>query len=69
MPCHTDVWTDGSREPDPGPMIDVAGAGAHVRDVFLVFDDNAGRGEGHLEDIGSDVEACSGIFASVLTPH
>ena len=61
-PQHPNIWTDGSRDTVPGTKIEVGGAGTLVQQADVVFDNHH---QGHLQDIGTDIDSKSRIFCSV----
>ena len=65
VPVAPNIWTDGSREPIPHLDVEVAGAGAFVHSLAIIFDSNHW---GHVQDLDDPHEGSSHIFSGVLGP-
>ena len=64
VPDNPDIWTDGSRELIPHLDIEIAGAGAFVHSLAIVFDRNY---RGHAQDLDDPHEG-SYISSGILGP-
>ena len=65
VPVTPDIWTDGSREPIPHLNVEVAGAGAFVHSLAIIFDSTHW---GHAQDLDGQQEGSSHIFSGILGP-
>ena len=65
VPSDPNIWTDGSREPLPHLDVEIAGAGAFVHSLAIIFDS---KHWGNAQDLDDPHEGSSHIFLGVLGP-